>query len=77
MSLKGADGVEIVTLFNSTPRDVTLALELGGPFKLHPVQQNSADRSVRRAAFANGSFSIPARTTAVFVSGSFAPAQSQ
>jgi hypothetical protein len=67
MSLKGADGVEIVTIFNTTPGDMTFALDLGRPVKLHPIQQRSSDQSVRRAAYANGSFLTPARTTAVFV----------
>jgi pullulanase-type alpha-1,6-glucosidase len=67
MSLKGADGVEIVTIFNSTPRDMAFALDLGRPFRLHPIQQASADPTVRRAAYADGRFETPARTTAVFV----------
>jgi hypothetical protein len=70
MSLKGADGAEIVTIFNSTPRDVTFALDLGRMFKLHPIQQGSSDHSLRRAAYADGSFLTPARTTAVFVAES-------
>jgi pullulanase-type alpha-1,6-glucosidase len=67
MSLKGDDGVEVITIFNATPRDVTFALEPGRAFKLHPIQKESADPMVRRAAYANGSFLTPARTTAVFV----------
>jgi hypothetical protein len=67
MSLKGEDGVEIVTIFNSTPGDMTFALDLGRPFKLHPIQQASSDRFLRQAAYANGRFRTPARTTAVFV----------
>jgi pullulanase-type alpha-1,6-glucosidase len=67
MSLKGADGVEIVTVFNATPRDVNFALDLGRGFRLHPVQRESSDPTVRRAAWAKGNFLTPARTTAVFV----------
>jgi pullulanase-type alpha-1,6-glucosidase len=67
MSLKGEDGVEIVTIFNSTPGDMTFALDLGRPFKLHPIQQASSDPFLRKAAYANGRFRTPARTTAVFV----------
>jgi hypothetical protein len=67
MSLKGRLGVEIVTIFNATPRDMSFALDLGQPFKLHPIHQASSDRIVRRAAYADGRFQTPARTAAVFV----------
>jgi pullulanase/glycogen debranching enzyme len=67
MSLKGADGAEIVTIFNTTPGDITFPLDLGRSFKLHPIQQASSDQVVRRAAYAAGRFQTPARTTAVFV----------
>jgi hypothetical protein len=68
MSLRGADGVEIVTIFNATPRDLSFALDLGQSFKLHPIQQASTDHVVRRAAYTAGKFQTPARTAAVFVS---------
>lgn len=67
MSLKGDDGAQIVTIFNSAPGDTTFAFDVGRPFKLHPIQQASSDQSLRQAAYANGRFRIPARTTAVFV----------
>jgi pullulanase-type alpha-1,6-glucosidase len=67
MSLKGPLGVEIVTIFNATPRDMSFALDLGQSFKLHPIHQASSDRIVRRAAYADGRFQTPARTAAVFV----------
>jgi pullulanase-type alpha-1,6-glucosidase len=67
MSLKGADGVEVVAIFNATQRDLTFKLDLGRPFKLHLIQQASADPTVRRATYAAGDFRTPARTTAVFV----------
>ena len=35
-------------------------------FTLHTVQQGSADATVRTASFASGTFTVPARTTAVF-----------
>ena len=59
----------IVVVFNGTPEtqsytiEALAAVEIG----LHPVQQNSADSLVRTATFANGTFSVPGRTTAVFV----------
>jgi hypothetical protein len=68
MSLREADGVEIVTIFNATPQDLSFALDLGQSFKLHPIQQASTDHVVRRAAYTAGKFQTPARTAAVFVS---------
>ncbi|HYK01587.1 MAG TPA: pullulanase-type alpha-1,6-glucosidase [Thermoanaerobaculia bacterium] len=35
---------------------------------LHPVQAAGSDATVKTSAFANGTFTVPARTTAVFVS---------
>lgn len=67
MTLKGEDGVEIVTIFNGSTRDQSFPLDLGRDFTLHPLQQASSDQTVRRAAYANGVFRTPARTTAVFV----------
>ncbi len=62
----------IVTLFNADKKPVEFtAAELKGlPLTLHPVQAVSADESVREAAFdpATGTFKVPGRTTAVFVS---------
>ncbi len=64
---------EILVFFNANPEweafgDPSLA---GKDYALHPVQQNSADDLVRNAAYnpADGSFNLPPRTTAVFVSG--------
>jgi hypothetical protein len=39
----------------------------GLDFQLHPVQQASRDEIVQTAAFADDAFTVPARTTAVFV----------
>ena len=62
---------EIVVFFNARPEweafgDAALA---GKDFRLHIIQQNSADDLVRNAAYdpSNGTFNIPPRTTAVFV----------
>jgi hypothetical protein len=61
----------VVVLLNAAPEAQTLKLpELaGGKLKLHPIQAGSADPVVRTAAFdgANGTFTVPARTAAVFV----------
>jgi pullulanase-type alpha-1,6-glucosidase len=59
----------IVVVFNATPEAQTVAVDgtAGGAYRLHPVQATSADPVVRTASFAAGSFTVPARTTAVFV----------
>jgi pullulanase-type alpha-1,6-glucosidase len=66
---KSATGVCIV--FNASDETQTFADPLlnNKKFNLHPVQAESADRVVRMAKFdrATATFSVPARTTAVFV----------
>jgi hypothetical protein len=62
---------EIVVLFNASPDIVkfTDASFKGLKFELHPVQAASADEVVKISDFdtAKGQFTIPGRTTAVFV----------
>ena len=67
----------IVVVFNAAPetriwtnRDLR-RIDLG----LHPLQRHSADRIVRRSSydFATGTFTVPGRTTAVFVCGGSLP----
>ena len=62
---------DIVVLFNANKDALTFADSgfNGKEYSLHPIQQNSTDPVVRTAAFdsATGSFSVPGRTTAVFV----------
>ncbi len=62
---------EIVVLFNAAPQSVAFAHPefIGKKFELHPVQAASVDEVVKRADFdtANGKFTVPGRTTAVFV----------
>ncbi len=62
---------DIVVLFNANQDALTFSDSgfSGNEYSLHPVQQNSADPVVRTAAFdsAAGSFTVPGRTTAVFV----------
>lgn len=76
MRLTDVDGLDenysdLVVLFNSAPGGVTFAEDSfkGLALELHPVQQNSADAVVKTAAFdvANGAFTVPERTAAVFV----------
>jgi pullulanase len=76
MRLTDVDGIdpnyqELVVLFNARPEwegfsDPALA---GKDFRLHSIQQTSADELVRNAAYdsSNGTFNVPPRTTAVFV----------
>jgi pullulanase-type alpha-1,6-glucosidase len=62
----------IVALFNvdKIPKQITVPDYAGIPLELHPVlQQSSADPIVRQSHYdsVTGTFSIPPRTTAVFV----------
>lgn len=63
----------LVVLFNATGDSLSVGdpTFAGLPLTLHPVQQNSADPVVREASFDSvaGTFTVPARTTAVFVAG--------
>jgi pullulanase len=59
---------EIVVFFNARPDSVTFSdASLAGAYTLHSVQQNSVDAVVKGSSFADGTFNVPARTTAVFV----------
>jgi pullulanase-type alpha-1,6-glucosidase len=76
MSVTDTDDIDanfdmVVVLFNASPEPVTFTRdELSGvPLELHPVLVNSADSVVQAATFDadSATFSVPARTTAVFV----------
>ena len=72
MSLRGHRDVEIVVLFNATTERQDFVLDTGGDdeeFELHRVQRYSRDAVVRTSSYDEDSatFSVPARTTAVFV----------
>jgi len=62
---------KIVVLFNASDEQLTFtdAGFVDAAFQLHPVQAVSADPIVKTATFdaATGAFTVPARTTAVFV----------
>ena len=60
-----------VVIFNATPAPQTLTLPdfADRTLALHPVQAASPDALVRTARVTNGVFTIPARTTAVFMEG--------
>ncbi|CAN6234327.1 unnamed protein product [Urochloa humidicola] len=61
----------VVTVFNACPHEVSVEIpdlaKMG--LQLHPVQVNSSDALVRHSAFdaSTGRFTVPRRTTAVFV----------
>jgi hypothetical protein len=61
----------VVVLFNASTQEqaFTLAGLEGQTLALHPIQAASSDPVVRTARFdpESGTFSVPARTTAVFV----------
>ncbi|GAB4578846.1 MAG: pullulanase-type alpha-1,6-glucosidase [Anaerolineales bacterium] len=61
----------IVVLFNAAPDEISFAIPeaAGLEFALHPVLAASADPVVQTAAYdaATGTFTVPGRTTAVFV----------
>ncbi|MBV8464716.1 MAG: DUF3372 domain-containing protein, partial [Burkholderiales bacterium] len=59
----------VVVLFNANKvaQQFTLSAYAGHNVALHSVQANGSDTVVKTAAFSNGTFSIPPRTTAVFV----------
>ncbi|WP_432002618.1 pullulanase-type alpha-1,6-glucosidase [Streptomyces sioyaensis] len=63
----------LVVVFNATPQraqQTVLALA-GEPYALHPVQAHGADRTTATASYArsSGTFTVPARTVAVFRRG--------
>jgi pullulanase-type alpha-1,6-glucosidase len=62
---------EIIVIFNATGAPQTVAVDglADGDYALHSIQSNSADPVVREASFdaVAGAFTVPARTTAVFV----------
>lgn len=57
----------IVAVVNSTSTAQSFTVKGATGFKLHEVQQNSADDIVKNASFSGETFTVPALTTAVFV----------
>ncbi|MFE5299900.1 pullulanase-type alpha-1,6-glucosidase [Streptomyces sp. NPDC056632] len=61
---------DLVVVLNATPREQrqTVGDLAGKEYRLHPVQANGADTVVKAAAYEQGSgtFTVPARTVAVF-----------
>ena len=61
---------QIVVMINATPKDQTFSSAdfANAGFMLHPVQAKSADAALKNAKYdAAGTFSVPARTTMIFV----------
>ncbi|MCA1829676.1 MAG: pullulanase-type alpha-1,6-glucosidase [Myxococcales bacterium] len=56
----------IVVVVNADKASHAMAVPGATGFTLHSVQQASADPTVRTASFSSGTFTVPARTTAVF-----------
>jgi pullulanase/glycogen debranching enzyme len=75
MRISGAAGCgdskykSIVVLFNANKaaQSYSLASYAGHSVQLHPLQAGGSDSVVKAATFSGGSFSVPARSTAVFV----------
>ncbi|MFI6943122.1 pullulanase-type alpha-1,6-glucosidase [Streptomyces sp. NPDC050418] len=61
---------DLMVVFNATPkrREQRLGADAGAGWRLHPVQAEGSDRTVRSASFDEGSgtFAVPGRTVAVF-----------
>ncbi len=65
----GSEGVVVV--FNASDEETTQTVEglAGGSYSLHPVQAQGVDAAVKRSSYDQdaGSFTVPARTVAVFM----------
>ncbi|MET9956071.1 pullulanase-type alpha-1,6-glucosidase [Streptomyces sp. NPDC006339] len=61
---------DLVVVFNATPQGQrqTVGALAGKGYRLHPLQANGSDPTVRSAAYEpeSGTFTVPARTVAVF-----------
>jgi pullulanase-type alpha-1,6-glucosidase len=64
---RGRPGVVVV--FNATPQATTQTLGslAGANLHLHPAQATGSDPVVKQSSFDSGTFTVPARTVAVFV----------
>jgi pullulanase/glycogen debranching enzyme len=68
---------DLLVFFNANPGSLNFGAEAlaGQAYQLHPIQQSSSDPVVRNASFdpANATFTLPGRTTAVFILRKVAP----
>ncbi|MGV9503509.1 pullulanase-type alpha-1,6-glucosidase [Streptomyces sp. NPDC003642] len=64
---------DLVVVFNATPerQEQRVPALAGTGYRLHPVQAAGADATVKSSAYAekSGTFTVPARTVAVFTAG--------
>ncbi|MEU6815289.1 pullulanase-type alpha-1,6-glucosidase [Streptomyces sp. NPDC046860] len=64
---------DLVVVFNATPQrqDQHVPALAGTAYRLHPVQASGTDEVVKSASYApaSGTFTVPARTVAVFTAG--------
>lgn len=64
---------EIMVIFNANDEAQTFQNDSASEtrFRLHPVQASSSDQTVRTASYdaTTNTFTVPPRTTAVFVAG--------
>jgi pullulanase-type alpha-1,6-glucosidase len=71
MSLTGGTGAitDVLVVVNAGVVEITIdgADVPSGAWELHPVQATSFDEVVRSSTVSDGAFTVPARTTAVFV----------
>jgi pullulanase-type alpha-1,6-glucosidase len=58
----------IVVVFNARSKATEQSAPTKGRYALHPVQAHGGDPVVRQSTASRGRFTVPARTTAVFVS---------
>ena len=58
---------EIIVFFNASTSDKQFDYQSAAQFELHPVQQSSTDKLIKRANTNKNSFNIPRISTAVFV----------
>lgn len=63
----------LVVIFNATPHQQHQTIHglTGEPYTLHPLQAHGTDRTTATASYApsSGTFTVPARTVAVFRRG--------
>lgn len=61
---------DLVVVFNASPREQTQRVSgpAGTAYALHPVQANGSDTVVKASSYepGSGTFTVPARTVAVF-----------
>jgi pullulanase-type alpha-1,6-glucosidase len=57
----------VVVVFNASDETTSQTVPGGARYRLHPVQANGSDPVVKRSSYRDGTFTVPARTVAVFV----------